>query len=193
MHRVRGKLNYSNVVSTLCLVLLLGGGTAYAATRLGKESVGTAQLKKGAVTPAKLSKASVSALTGATGPVGPQGSQGIEGGRGPEGKEGHEGKEGREGKAGESATAIWANINADGTVKNASPAYVSSSAIFAATGSYEVVFDRDVSQCAYSVSPFDDDYTAETEPRNGVPDGVFVSFESVNSHKPDSFSLAVFC
>jgi hypothetical protein len=56
MHRVRDNLTYSNVLSTLCLALLLGGGTAYAATTLGRESVGTRQLKKEAVTPAKLSK-----------------------------------------------------------------------------------------------------------------------------------------
>ena len=53
MHRIRGKLTYSNVVATFCLVLLLGGGTAYAESALGKESVGTKQLAKAAVTPAK--------------------------------------------------------------------------------------------------------------------------------------------
>ena len=31
MRHLRGKLTYSNVLSTLCLFLLLGGGTAYAA------------------------------------------------------------------------------------------------------------------------------------------------------------------
>lgn len=88
MHRVREKLTYSNVISTLCLVLLLGGGTAYAATKLGKNSVGTKQLQKGAVTPAKLSKASKKTLQG---PAGPQGIQG------PVGKEGSAGKEGPQG------------------------------------------------------------------------------------------------
>jgi hypothetical protein len=57
MKRLTAKLTYSNVISTLCLVLLLGGGTAYAATQLGRESVGPRQLKKNAVTPAKLSAA----------------------------------------------------------------------------------------------------------------------------------------
>ncbi len=57
MHRIRGKLTYSNVVATFCLVLLLGGGTAYAASQmLPKNSVGAKQLKKHAVTPSKLSK-----------------------------------------------------------------------------------------------------------------------------------------
>jgi hypothetical protein len=44
----RPKLTYSNVVSTLCLFILLGGG-AYAAAKLPKNSVGTKQLKKNAV------------------------------------------------------------------------------------------------------------------------------------------------
>lgn len=45
---IRGRLTYANVVSTLCLFLLLGGG-AYAAANLKKDSVGSKQLKAGAV------------------------------------------------------------------------------------------------------------------------------------------------
>lgn len=37
---VRSKLTYSNVVSTICLFLLLGGGAALAAGKLGKNTVG---------------------------------------------------------------------------------------------------------------------------------------------------------
>jgi hypothetical protein len=88
MKRLSGKLTYSNVISTLCLVLLLGGGTAYAASQLEKESVGTKQLAKSAVTPAKLSKAAKKALTGAQGPTGPQGPAGAPGAPGREGTPG---------------------------------------------------------------------------------------------------------
>ncbi len=59
---MRPKLSYANVVSTLCLFLLLTGGAAYAASHLGKNSVGTKQLKKNAVTTAKINK---EAVTGA--------------------------------------------------------------------------------------------------------------------------------
>ena len=97
MHHIRGKLTYANVISTLCLVLLLGGGTAYAASQLEKESVGTNQLKKSAVTPSKLSKAAKSTLIGATGPQGPAGAAGKVGPEGPAGKEGREGKQGPQG------------------------------------------------------------------------------------------------
>jgi hypothetical protein len=40
MERLRNKLTYANVISTLCLCLLVGGGTAFAATQLPKNSVG---------------------------------------------------------------------------------------------------------------------------------------------------------
>ena len=44
------------MISTLCLFLLLGGGAAFAATKLGKNSVGTKQIKNQAVTAAKIKK-----------------------------------------------------------------------------------------------------------------------------------------
>lgn len=85
MHRVRGKLTYANVIATLALFIALAGGTAYAASELGKESVGTKQLAKGAVTPVKLSKASKATLTGPKGATGAPGPKGDTGGQGPQG------------------------------------------------------------------------------------------------------------
>lgn len=55
---MRRHLTYANVVSTLCLFLLLGG-VAYAGTQLAKGSVGTNQLKAEAVTKGKLHPNSV--------------------------------------------------------------------------------------------------------------------------------------
>jgi hypothetical protein len=51
-------LSYANVISTLCLFLLLGGGAAIAAG-LAKNSVGSKQLKKNAVVTAKIKKEAV--------------------------------------------------------------------------------------------------------------------------------------
>jgi hypothetical protein len=53
------KLTYSNVVSTLCLFLLLGGGAAFAASHLGKNTVGAKQLKRNSVTTAKIKDGAV--------------------------------------------------------------------------------------------------------------------------------------
>ncbi|HEY1286639.1 MAG TPA: hypothetical protein VGF04_11170 [Solirubrobacterales bacterium] len=57
--KLRDRLTYSNVLSTICLFLLLGGGGAFAASHLRKGSVGTKQLKKNAVTKAKIRKNAV--------------------------------------------------------------------------------------------------------------------------------------
>jgi hypothetical protein len=58
LSRFRPHLNYSNVVSTICLFILLGGG-AYAAGKLPKNSVGTKQLKKNAVKGSKVADGSL--------------------------------------------------------------------------------------------------------------------------------------
>jgi hypothetical protein len=60
MKRIRPRLSYANVVSTLCLFVLLGGG-AYAASKLPKNSVGTKQLKRNAVKGAKVANRSLTA------------------------------------------------------------------------------------------------------------------------------------
>jgi hypothetical protein len=91
MNRSRGRLTYSNVVSTLCLILLIGGGTAYAATQLPRNSVGSAQIRKESVTPSKLSKAAKRTLAVPQGPTGPQGPKGDAGDRGEKGDQGARG------------------------------------------------------------------------------------------------------
>jgi hypothetical protein len=80
------------VVALIALFAALGGG-AYAALKLPKNSVGAAQIKKGAVTPTKLSPSTKAVLatkgpkgdTGATGVQGPKGDTGPRGDTGPQG------------------------------------------------------------------------------------------------------------
>jgi hypothetical protein len=59
MKRFLPRPTYANVVSTLCLFLLLGGASAFAATKLAKNSVGSTQIKKSAVVTAKIKNAAV--------------------------------------------------------------------------------------------------------------------------------------
>jgi hypothetical protein len=59
MKRFLPRPTYANVVSTLCLFLLLGGASAFAATKLVKNSVGATQIKKNAVVTAKIKNAAV--------------------------------------------------------------------------------------------------------------------------------------
>lgn len=56
----RPRLSYANVVATLALFLVLSGGTVYAATQLGKNSVKSKHIAKGAVKKQDLGKNAVS-------------------------------------------------------------------------------------------------------------------------------------
>jgi hypothetical protein len=58
MRSIRKRLTYANVMSSIAVFVVLGGA-AFAATKLPKKSVGTAQLKANAVTTAKIKKNAV--------------------------------------------------------------------------------------------------------------------------------------
>jgi hypothetical protein len=100
---LRRHLTYANVAATLALFLALGGA-AYAATQLPRNSVGTAQLKREAVTAGKIAKKTRSQLRGARGPAGAQGPQGRTGKRGAAGAKGPQGVQGARGPAGADGT-----------------------------------------------------------------------------------------
>lgn len=98
MNRRRARLTYANVTSTLALFVALGGG-AYAAFELPPNSVGTPQLKHGAVTSVKVRDGSLRIQdfklrhlpAGPTGPIGPTGPAGASGPSGPSGPTGRSG------------------------------------------------------------------------------------------------------
>ena len=76
MKSVRKRLTYANVMSSIAVFFVVAGGSAMAANQLAKNSVGTKQLKNGAVTPAKLSAAAKATLEG---PMGKEGAAGPKG------------------------------------------------------------------------------------------------------------------
>jgi hypothetical protein len=94
-----------NVIAYAALFVALGG-TSYAAIKLPANSVGTRQLKKGAVTAAKIKTHSLLAKdfkagqlrSGAQGPIGPQGPAGRDGTNGQNGKPGQDGAPGQDGR-----------------------------------------------------------------------------------------------
>ncbi len=67
MKQIRKRLTYANVMSSIAVFLVLGGGAAYAAKKIGSNeiksnAITTAKIKKNAVTTAKIKK---NAVTGA--------------------------------------------------------------------------------------------------------------------------------
>src|SRR6478609_7751705 len=90
--RFLSQLSYANVVSTICLFVVLGG-TAYAATTLPNNSVGSAQLKANAVTSEKVKDGALLRKDFKAGQLlaGPQGSTGAPGAQGPAGPKGDTG------------------------------------------------------------------------------------------------------
>lgn len=95
MSKIRKHLSYANVVASLALFLALGG-VGYAAIKLPKNSVGTKQLKNGAVTGKKIAPATLKTLAAPgtqtpvvlPGPAGPRGATGPQGETGPPGEPG---------------------------------------------------------------------------------------------------------
>ncbi len=96
LHRVRSRLTYANVMSTVGVFIALGG-TSYAALTLPRNSVGSSQIRAkavggselrsravtsrvirdGSVTLREISSSARSQLRGQTGPPGPAGPSGI--------------------------------------------------------------------------------------------------------------------
>lgn len=137
--RLRTHLSYANVMATVALFVALGG-TSYAATKLARNSVGSAQirskavgpseLKSRAVTSSKLSRSARRSLRGAQGPVGPAGAVGPPGQTGPTG-----------------VTYRAAVTSAGGRA-----AGNSSGASGLGTGDYRVGFDRSMAGCVFTAT-----------------------------------------
>jgi hypothetical protein len=88
---------------------------------------------------------------------------------------------------------LWAVVAPDGSLEHGD-GVVSSAKLD--TGSYEVIFRRDVTECAYVASIQHSSQTGETlvEPRNGNANGVFVgTFTSAGAPADKRFHLIVAC
>ena len=88
--KLRSHLTYANVMATIAVFVALGGG-AYAAIKLPANSVGTKQIKKKAVTPAKVAPATTRLFKGQKGDPGSKGDTGATGQSGTNGQQGASG------------------------------------------------------------------------------------------------------
>lgn len=113
--RLRKRLSYANVVSTICLFLVLGGG-AYAATKLPKNSVGSKQIKDGQVKSVDVKNASLLEQDFMPGqlPQGEQGPTGLAGEDGADGRDGVDGEDGADGQDGLPGPAVPAALHSAG-------------------------------------------------------------------------------
>jgi hypothetical protein len=164
-------LSYANVIASVALFIALGG-TSYAALKLPAASVGTRQLKRDAVTAAKVKNHSLVAddfkpgqlAGGAQGPEGPQGPAGARGAAGPRGlagETGPAGETGEKGAAGETgpagppgaaATNLWAHVAAPAALVDKSSGVLGIDPGAPNNGLVDVIFNRDVSHCALVTS-----------------------------------------
>jgi hypothetical protein len=135
MTRLRARLSYANVMATLAVFIALGG-SSYAALKLPRNSVGTTQIRTGAVRSSEVKNGSLRvsdlaasarrSLRGAAGPAGPQGP------------------------AGPAASKFFAVISAAGAIERGNA--TSGGHAADGPGSYVVGFGQSVSGCAYEVT-----------------------------------------
>jgi hypothetical protein len=139
---------------------------------------------------------------GPAGPTGPAGSQGPAGPAGPAGSQGPAGPAGPTGPAGAPATALWATVNAGGTLEHGSGVILTGHAIDGTAGFYFVRFARDVSSCAMiatigrttGTTNVSDIPAGETTVSPGLSNDVLVrTANSAGAAIDQPFHVAVFC
>jgi hypothetical protein len=147
-----GNGRYANVTATLALVMALGG-TSYAAVtitgaNIKDRSVKQTDLASDSVTSAKVKNRTLlradfkaGQLTGGAGAPGPQGAQGAQG------------PTGAKGEAGTPATRLFAVVPANSPTLLAQSGVASFTHNGTGTGSYTLVFDQPITNCAWLATP----------------------------------------
>ena len=109
---MRRHLTYANVISSLCLFILLGGSAYAAATITGKQvknsSLTGADIRNGSLAAKDLKRGLLAPGGGAAGAPGPQGPQGA---AGPQGERGAQGERGPAGQDGAGAIPIAVTLD----------------------------------------------------------------------------------
>jgi hypothetical protein len=185
--KIRKHLTYANVMSTLCFFLLLGG-TSIAAVSLKRNSVKGKHIAKNAVTAPKVKNASLLSEDFAPGQL-PKGDKGD---------------------TGAPATALWAMVNSDGTLKRGRGVV----SVGGGPSTYEVTFDRSVENCTYlsTLTEADNNANSFSSPPEGQSNAALSSLDKVARGLPGAestvtvettnsagsgaafdFNLAVFC
>jgi hypothetical protein len=215
--RLRPRLTYANVIASLALFLALAGGS-YAALQIPKNSVGTRQLKRNAVTSPKVKPGSLlvsdfsasqrsqlrgpTGATGARGPEGPRGATGPEGLSGPRGATGAEGPRGPTGPEGPPAPRFWAEVREVGAnlqIVNQS-GFISLNQLSTGVFLLDLSHNLNLEGCVAVATPIADENfdirasaTWRAEPATTMATVVVRLFEGATSPTDDGFNMSVWC
>jgi hypothetical protein len=175
-----------SVAALLCASMLapaFGAPQATSAASLAKKLASTLRIAKRADRNAKRAIAGLQ-VEGKRGPAGPPGATGANG---------TNGTNGAKGDKGEPATRLWAVLDSGGSlVRGSGVAAVGK--LSAPAGSYEVIFNRDVTACSYQATQSVLQGETLVQPRSNNANGVFVgTFTSAGASADRGFHLAVFC
>jgi hypothetical protein len=191
---LRRRLSPGLVVACLALAIALGG-TGYAAVVLPVNSVGTKQLKNGAVVASKVKPHSLVPSNFAQLPKGDKGDKGDQG------LPGQAGAKGDKGDKGDPATKLFATVRkkagGGGVELGPSSGVVTLTRQGNDSGMYGLTFDQDVSKCAVLAMPggnalTEGGVTAQTTGGRNVTVETFNPTNLSNTDL-DSFTVSVFC
>jgi hypothetical protein len=194
LRKLRAHMTYANVVSTIALALVLGGGTAYAAIKIG-----TSNIRYHAVTASKLANNSVtaskvknSALSGSDLRNNSVTSADIRTGTllatdfAP-----NQLPKGDKGDKGDPATSIFGVISQTGVPSNSK----NLTGVSVNGNDYTVTINQDVSKCAAVATATGSTLgTVTAAPAAGNAQQItFSTFDAAGAGTPHAFQFAVYC
>jgi hypothetical protein len=193
LRKLRARMTYANVVSTIALGLAIGGGTAYAATKIG-----TSNIRYHAVTGSKLATNSVTAskvknstLSGSdlrnnsvTGDDIRTGSL-LAGDFAP--------NQLPKGDKGDPATSIFGVLSEAGVLSNSKN--VTGVAVDAGADTYTVTINQDVSKCAAlaTVAGTTPGFVTAAPTAGNAQQITFSTFNAAGTGAQRAFQFAVYC